>query len=65
MLPRIDYLHVNEIVENQKKAVYKAIQTVSEQSHTVFPGLKFSDDQKKIDPKSIPGLGRTILCVWL
>lgn len=56
MLPVIDYLNVNEIVEEQKKVIYREVQNVANQTHSVFPGLQFTPGQK-LDPRSIPGLG--------
>ena len=61
MLPRIDYLEANEIVAQQKAAIYEEIKKISNNAHSVFPGLdifKDAETKKPIHPRKIPGLGK-------
>jgi len=56
MIPKVDYLHLYDIIDIQKEEVLKRIKKMTK-SHVVYPGLTcFNDKVKSIDPEKIPGL---------
>jgi len=56
MIPKVDYLHLYDIIDIQKAEVLKRIKRMTK-SHVVYPGLTcFNDKVKSIEPEKIPGL---------
>jgi len=56
MIPKVDYLHLYDIIDIQKEEVLKKIKKMTK-SHIVYPGLTcFNDKVKSIEPEKIPGL---------
>lgn len=59
MLPRIRYLEAAKMLAKQKECVQANIRAISK-SHVVHPPLKqFRNGPCKVDPQSIPALGRS------
>jgi hypothetical protein len=56
MVPKINYLEANDMIEQQKKAVYERIQAAIHSSKDVYPGLDLFEGGNKIDPLQVPGL---------
>jgi histone acetyltransferase len=56
MLPRINYLEVNDLIDKQRKALYDQLEYLAGQGHKVYAGLSLFDNGSTIDPKDIPGL---------
>ncbi|KAI9296448.1 putative histone acetyltransferase [Neoconidiobolus thromboides FSU 785] len=56
MLPQMEYLDGNAILQLQKEIVNEKIQTMSS-SHIKYPGLNnFDDGESSVPPEAIPGL---------
>lgn len=56
MIPKVDYLHLYDIMDIQKEEIKKKIKKMTK-SHIVYPGLTcFNDKVKSIEPEQIPGL---------
>lgn len=59
MLPKVDYLNVQELVARQREAILSKIREMSK-SHVVHPGLtQFQPGAPEgvtLDPKDVPGL---------
>jgi hypothetical protein len=59
MVPKVDYLNVNEIIAAQKQAIYNKIQNITS-STKAYPGLTcFKEGAKEIEAARIPGLLET------
>lgn len=61
MVPRIEYLEVNDIIEQQKKAIFDHIQALNRDPATMYPGIDFDEIKKRegrmvLEPHEIPGL---------
>ena len=59
MLPKVDYLNVQEFIARQREAILSKIREMSK-SHVIHPGLpQFqpgAPEGVKVDPKDVPGL---------
>ncbi|KAL5523700.1 hypothetical protein ACEPAG_7873 [Sanghuangporus baumii] len=62
MLPKVDYLHTQELIAQQREAILTKIRQMSK-SHVVYPGLpQFQEGQPEcitLDPQDVPGLRET------
>lgn len=59
MVPRVEYLDVNDVVAAQKRAVQERIKQLAADPATLYPGItafKDGTQQSPLDPFAIPGL---------
>ncbi|KAI3645599.1 hypothetical protein MP228_008527 [Amoeboaphelidium protococcarum] len=57
MVPRVEYLEMNEMLQQQKAAIQTRISQVTKDPKTLYPGLKQAfSNKRELDPFEIPGL---------